>query len=448
MKFAQSSRAKAAGVAAALAVTTLGVSACGVNVQQMPLPGGVNLGDNPREYKIKFENILDLVPQSVVKKDGIPVGRVTKIEVPENEWDALVYVRVQNTVDLSNEAHAAVQQTNLLGEKFVALTEPANSASAPRQNPAEAIPTDRTKTTTDIEELLGALSLLLNGGGINQLSPIVTALNESLGSEDGANEMRSLLINAEKLIRGLNQQRDNIVRAVDGVAALSTRAAGQTEQIERILNELPAGIEVLEEQRPQFVELLTKLDQLGQVGTEVLGTAHKQIINDLKALRPILTELAKSADDAITAAPLMLTHPFPDDVLAGTHGDSTNLFLNVDLRLLNQLEALGVGQGTPRYQKTPPQFNIPIDPNNPYINGNGPRWGWPTISLLPPAPNSKRGPNTPPSGGTYPMNPKPKKSSDKAKRPATASGPMAPKPAAGQGYMDGTIALLGGTDGQ
>lgn len=456
MKFGKSNRLKAVGLGAAMAAMIFGVSACGVNVQEMPLPGGVSLGDNPREYKIEFENILDLVPQSVVKKDGIPVGRVTKIEVPDGEWTALVTVKVQNVVNLSDQARAAVQQTNLLGEKFVALSEPEGTADDPRQNPAVPIGVSRTKTTTDIEELLGALSLLLNGGGIAQLSPIVTALNQSMGGEEGNKQTRELLINAEKLIRGLNKQRDDIVNAIDGISVLSDRASNQTAQIERILDELPAGIAVLEEQRPQLVDLLVKLDELGQAGTAVLGKAHKAIITDLKALAPILTQLAKAADDAITAAPLMLTHPFPDDILPALHGDSTNLFLNVDLRLLNQLEALGVGQGTPRYQA--PSVNPPkVDRNNPYINGNGPRWGWPTISLLPPAPNSRLGPNTPPSGGLYPMNPVPPPAarnpsgrSTTKKKPTTSSTQNKPgrnPSSADVNYLDGPIALLGGTDG-
>lgn len=465
MKAGKSTRRKAAGVAVAMSAVLVGTAACGVNVQSMPLPGGVDVGDNPREYQIEFTNILDLVPQSVVKLDGVPVGKVTKIEVPDNSWNALVHVRVKNTVDLSDQSRAAVQQTNLLGEKFVALSEPEDSSGDPRQNPNTPIPTDRTSTTTDIEQLLGALSLLLNGGGINQLYPIVTALNESMGGEEGSKEVRSLLINAEKLIRGLNEQRDNIIRAIDGIAVLSDRASKQTAQIERILNELPAGIEVLEQQRPQFVDLLTKLDQLGEVGTEVLGKAHDAIINDLKALRPILTQLAPSMEDLITAAPLMLTHPFPDALLPAVHGDSTNLYMTVDLRLLNQLEALGVGQGTPRY--IPPSVNPPkVNPNNPYVNGNGPRWGWPTISLLPPAPNSRPGPNTPPSGGTYPMNPsaqgsttpgsttpgsttqKPTKKKPAAKKDDSGNQysmmPMAEKD---QGMIDGPLSMLGGSDG-
>lgn len=446
MTLGKLNRFKAAGVAAAMAAV-LGVSGCGFNVQEMPLPGGVSLGDNPREYSIEFQNILDLVPQTVVKMEGIPVGRVVKIEVPDDKWHAVVHISVQNKVDLSDQVHAAVQQTNLLGEKFVALTEPKDAQSAPRQNPAVPIGLARTSTTTDIEQLLGALSLLLNGGGIAQLKPIITALNESMGGDEGSAEMRELLINSEKLIRGLNQQRDNIVSAVDGIANLSERAAGQTAQIERILDELPAGIAVLEEQRPQFVDLLTKLDALGEAGTQVLGKAHKAIINDLKALAPILTQLGNSADDLITAAPLMITHPFPDDILPAVHGDSTNLFMTVDLRLLNQLEALGVGQGTPKYQV--PSVNPPrVNPRNPYINGNGPRWGWPTISLLPPPLNAKPGPNTPPSGGTYPANPgltqqqKKKPSSTTKKKPASST--TGKKPAA-DSFLYGPIDLLGGT---
>ncbi|MGB3602463.1 MAG: MCE family protein [Gordonia sp. (in: high G+C Gram-positive bacteria)] len=434
MKVKRSVRARAAGMGAAL-VTVLAVTTGCSGISSVPLPGGVDVGSNPRTYKVEFDNILDLVPQSMVKMDGIPVGQVTKVEVPEGAWNALVTIKVKNEVNLSDEASASVQQTNLLGEKFVALSEPKDvTLATPRQPESAPINSDRTRTVTDIEQLLGALSMLLNGGGINQLEPIITSLNEALG--DRPNAVRSLLTQSETLIGSLNKQRDDIVRAIDGVGKLSDRASQQTDQIERVLKQLPAGVEVLEQQRPQFVDLLTKLDTLGEVGTDILGKAHKQIINDLKALRPILSELAKSAQDVVTAAPLMLTHPYPDDLLPGVKGDSTNLFMTLDLRLLNQLEALGVGQGTPKY--TPPSVSPPkVDPNNPYVNGNGPRYGWPTISLLPPAANSRPGPNTPPSGGTYPMNPASKKKTNKKNQYSTL-------PSGEQNFLAGTIEMIGG----
>lgn len=404
------------------------LSGCMSNgVQSLPLPGGVDTGDAPRTYKIQFDDVLDLVPQSMVKRDGIPVGRVTKVEVPDDQWYAQVTVEVTDAVDLSTEAQASVQQTSLLGEKFIALDDPKAGQDAPRQNPDQPIPVSRTRTATDIEQVLGALAMLLNGGGINQLQPIVSELNKTLDGR--TDKVRDLLNETEDLIAGLNRQRDDIVTAIDGLATLSNRAAGQTAQIDRILKQLPEGVEVLEEQRPQFVELLTKLDQLGEVGTDVLGKSRTAIINDLKALRPVLTELSKAAPDLITAAPLMLTHPFPDWLLPGVKGDSTNLFMTLDLRILNQLEALGVGQGTPKYSP-PARVNVPVDPRNPYYNGNGPRYGWPTITLLPPGPDSRPGPNTPPSGGRYPAD-------------STTSGRMPVPRSPGQGILDGPLEAMG-----
>lgn len=429
--FSQGSRRQTAAsiLAGVLAVVLVG---CGSNgIQSVPLPGGVNTGDDPHTYTVRFDDILDLVPQSVVKSNGIPVGRVTKIEVPRDAWDAQVTIEVQNEIELSAESTAAIQQTALLGEKFVALSEPEDAETLPRQNPAQPIPLERTRTATDIEQVLGMLSMLLNGGGINQLEPIVTELNTALDGRSG--EVKELLNNAQSLIEGLNQQRDDIIGAIEGLSTLSARANDQTEQIERILDELPAGVAVLEEQRPQLVELLTKLDDLGEVGTDVLGRSREELITSIRALRPVLSSLAESTPALVDALPIMLTYPFPDELVPAVHGDSANLFISVDLRILNQLEALGVGQGDPEYSP-PPERDVAVDPNNPWIGDNGPRYGWPTISLLPPSPNSRPGPNTPPSGGSY----------SSGVRPASNTQPFPSPPAPDQKFTDGFLWLLQG----
>ncbi|QKT08342.1 MCE family protein [Gordonia sp. X0973] len=443
---------------AAVAVTSAGLMSACSGMQSIPLPGGVDVGSHPQTFTVKFDDILDLVPQSLVKKDGVVVGRVTDIFIPKDEWQASVKILVRDNVRISDQVHAAVQQTALLGEKFVGLSEPPGAQNAPPQPSGSTIGgkdannEPRTRTATDIEQVLGALSMLLNNGGLNQLQPIVSELTTAMDTatvtvtdSDGhphkVNKVRGLLIQSNKLITNLNKQRDDIVTAIDGLARLSTRASAQTTQIEQVLEQLPAGVQVLEEQRPQFVDLLTKLDKLGQVGTDVLGKSREAIISDLKALRPILTSLAKAMPDFITAAPLMLTVPFPDWLTPAAKGNATNLFMTLDLRLLNQLEALGVGQGVPIY--SPPKArNIPVDPANPYYNGNGPRWGWPTIGLLPPPPNSRIGPWTPPSYGTY--RPDLKHPASAKKKQRRLQFMVLPPARPGQTATDGPISMLGG----
>ncbi len=193
-------------------------------------------------------------------------------------------------------------------------------------------PVERTRAATEIEPVLGALSLLLNGGGVGQLAPpVIKELSTAFDGREGTT--RSLLEQADLLIAGLEQQKNDITRALDGLDTLSTNVAAQTDRIAGILDDLPVATEVLEQQRPQLVELLTQLDRLGTVGTDVLDQSKDDLIADLLALRPTLQQLAFAGDDLIKALPFIPTVPFPDGVEKIALGSSVNLFLSVDLQI-------------------------------------------------------------------------------------------------------------------
>ncbi|MFD4294267.1 MCE family protein [Rhodococcus sp. NPDC058505] len=412
---------RAVAIGAGTCAVALVVSGCGSDgIYSIPLPGGADIGDNPMHVTVQFDDVLDLVPQSTVKVDGVPVGRVETIDVPDDGWTAEVGVVMDSAVSLPANAVASVQQTSLLGEKFIELTAPELDPSSAPLSDGATIPVDRTRHATDIEQVLGALSLLLNGGGVAQLQPIIHELSAALGGRE--DRVRSLLDQANTLIEGLNRQRDDITRALDGLDTLSGRVVQQTDQIDRILAEIPPAVQVLNEQRPQFVQMLGQLDRLGQVGSDVLVRSRDNLIADLRALRPTLQALADSGDDLVTVLPLIPTFPFPDGAEKVIHGNSMNLFLTLDMRLGQQLEALGVGMPDPVYVPPPPGINghVPnVDPSNPYYNGNGPRPGWPTVSLLPlppivPAPQPA--PGQPPAPGTEPV------SGDAAAPPNPLSG--------------------------
>nr|WP_063065461.1 MCE family protein [Nocardia violaceofusca] len=350
-------------------------------IYSVPLPGGADVGDHPMRIDVRFDDVLDLVPQSAVKVEGVPVGRVESIDVAPDGWTASVHTVVNSSVKLPANAHAEVRQSNLLGEKFVELSAPKEEASPDRLKDGAVIPVDRTRHAVEIEQVLGALSLLLNGGGVAQLQPIVVELNKALAGRE--NRVRSLLDQADTLIDGLNQQVADIQHALDSLGTLSSRVGQQSDQIGKILDELPAGIKILDEQRPQLIGLLKQLDRVGQAGVDVLDKSKDNLIRDLQALRPTLQELGRSAPDLVTAFPLVLTYPFPDEAIKSTFGGSVNTWLSVDTQIGVLMSNLGVGKPDPVY--IPPKYGppVPVDPTNPYYNGNGPRPGWPTVSLVP-----------------------------------------------------------------
>ena len=141
---------------------------------------------------------------------------------------------------------------------------------------------------------------------------------------------------------------------------------------------------MLEQQRPQLTEMLGALDRLGSVGTDVINRSKDDQIADLRALRPTLQALADSADDVVTSLSVIPTLPFADGTEKIIEGNSANLFLSLDLSIGTALRNFGVGEGDPVYIQPKYGKTLPVvDPSNPYYNGNGPRPGWPTISLLP-----------------------------------------------------------------
>ncbi|RMI31050.1 MCE family protein [Nocardia stercoris] len=371
---------RTAGAATVLGTVSLLVTACGSHgIYDVPLPGGADVGSHPLHIDADFADVLDLVPQSAVKLDGVPVGRVQSLGIGRDGWTAVAHLVVNSSVQLPANAHAEVKQSNLLGEKYVELSAPKEAAPAKLADHA-TIPIENTRTATEVEQVLGALSLLLNGGGIAQLKPIVTELNTALDGHE--KQTRDLLEQAKTLIDGLNTQIGDIQHALDSLDTLSTRVSGQTQQLGKILDELPAGIKILDQQRPELIGLLSQLDRVGQAGFAVLDKSKDDLIADLQALRPTLQELGRSAPDLVTAFPLVPTYPFPDEAIKSAIGGSVNTWLSVDLQIGTTLSNLGVGKPDPVY--IPPVGRpVPVAPDNPYYNGNGPRPGWPTISLVP-----------------------------------------------------------------
>ena len=333
------SRRRALALAAGLC---LFLSGCGFRgAYSLSLPGGASLGDHPYTVQIQFSDVLDLVPQSGVRVADVPVGRVEKISLGPH-WTALVTVQVNGDVQLPANATAAIQQTSLLGEKYVQLASPTSETPEGRLREGALIPLDRTSRNVEVEELLGALSLVLNGGGLAQLQTINHELGVAMQGRE--TDLRDTLTQLQTFIGGLDSQKTQINRALDSVNALATTLAGRTATIDKALDTIPNGLTVLNQQHDLLVQMLESLARLGTVGTRIINEAGADTVTDLRDLQPILSQLAAAGPNLANSLDLLLTYPFPEATLnaldyredntTGGTGLFTNMTatLNLDLR--------------------------------------------------------------------------------------------------------------------
>ena len=325
-----------------VAAGLLGVTGCSgefEGIYDFPLPGGADLGDDPYKVTIEFADVLELVPRSGVQVNNVTVGNVTNIDLDKENWNAEVTVEVNNDVELPANSSAYVRQTALLGEKYIALEAPPESSAHGTLGDGDVIPIARTERSVEIEEILGALSMLLNGGGIEQINNITDELNKALDGNTA--ELRSFLRNADSLVTKLDKQSGNITEALDSLNQLSKTLNGQTGKIKNALDELGPGLKVLDNQRDKIVEMLGELRDLSTVAVDTIQQSKQDTIANLESLLPTLRKLAEAGGDLPKALEILLTFPFNDQAVSGVKGDYFNLYATLDLNLKHISENLG-----------------------------------------------------------------------------------------------------------
>ena len=296
-----------------------------------PLPGGADVGDHPYRVTALFTDVLDLVPQSSVKVNDVAVGRVDKISLTPDTRSALVAMTVNGDIALPANAHAELKQSSLLGEKFVELSVPTAEPAAGKLADGAQIPLGRTNRNPEVEEVLGALSLLLNGGGVEQIQKISHELNDALSGNEP--EIRALLSRVDELATQLDGHRTEILRAIDGLGKLSHTLTGQTQNLSNALDNLAPGLKIVTDQRDQLVGMLNALNTLSGVATDTVTKSRDQLVANLKALQPTLTKLGEAGSDLPNALQILLTYPFPDYAGNVIKGDYANVEANVNLDL-------------------------------------------------------------------------------------------------------------------
>jgi phospholipid/cholesterol/gamma-HCH transport system substrate-binding protein len=320
------------GYVVLLVVTAVLASGCKFDgAYDLPLPGSDKVGKSDAiTVTADFADALNVVPHTEVMANDTVVGQVSDVE--RVGWHARVKFLVRKDVKLPANIEIDVRQTSLLGEKYIALVEPpAGTASATQLKDGAFIPLSRTSRNPEVEEVLGALSMLLSGGGIGQLKTISVEMNKMLnGRQDQA---RELLGNMNTLVGGLDKQKNDIIAAMDSVNRLSATLVKEKDVIGSALDAMGPALKVLNEQHAALITMLKQLDKLGVVGTRVLNASTDNIVASLRHLQPVLTRLGDAGDALPNGLSMLASFPFPKEAADIARGDYANALFHLDFDL-------------------------------------------------------------------------------------------------------------------
>ncbi|OMQ25290.1 MULTISPECIES: MCE family protein [Rhodococcus] len=323
-------RVRAARVACTLlfAVTATGVSGCRFDgVNSLPLPGNSASGQT-YTVTVELADVQNLVGNSPVKAGNVVVGNIGGIA--SRNWTAVLTLDIDSDVELPSNVNAKLAQTSVLGSQYLELTSPVDEQPSGRLENGDVIPLSRTSQYPSTEEVLSALSLVLNGSGLQQIQTVTTELNRVIGGRES--DLRSLTDSLRTFVSGLDDQRADIVAAIDGLDRLGSELAVQASTLEEGIDSLAPALDVVEGQRVQLTAMLTELGNFGDTATGVLNASRDDLRANIEALQPTLAQLAASAESIPDALKIATTIPFPVATAdRALRGDYMNLFLTLDV---------------------------------------------------------------------------------------------------------------------
>lgn len=293
----------------------------------IPLPFREGAESDAKIVTVLLDEASGLTTNGEVKVDDVTVGSISNLRL--DGWKPVATVRLNADVALPANAVARVGQKSLLGAKFIELVAPSSAAEGELADGA-VIKTATLGSYPQTEQVLASLSLVLNGGGLQQVRTITEELDKAVAGREP--QVREFLRRFKVFIASLDKQRGDILEAVGQLDRLAVTLDG-SNALAHAIDDLPVALEQIENDRKRLVEAMDAVSRLGRTATTVINRSGDDTLANLEDLRPALAGLANAGSNLTQSLSVVPTFPFPGNTSFPYmfQGDYGNLFLTVDV---------------------------------------------------------------------------------------------------------------------
>jgi phospholipid/cholesterol/gamma-HCH transport system substrate-binding protein len=275
---------------ARLVVPLLGLvllaTGCGPGLKDVPLPG-TGVSGETITVRADFAEALNLAEGATVKVNGVDSGKVQKVDVEDFHAEAEMLVRTD--AELREGATARLRYTTPLGELFVDITNP---PEGPALDDGDVLALADTSTAPTVEDALAQASLLVNGGGLEQLQTVTDELNTAIGGREDT--VRALLDEAETFLTQANATTADIDRALRSLSSVAQTLRAREEIINRAVREIRPAAEVLRRNTPGLTRLLAEIEDFSGAANDTVRATRDQLLTMIRQAEPVLAEFVRN----------------------------------------------------------------------------------------------------------------------------------------------------------
>jgi phospholipid/cholesterol/gamma-HCH transport system substrate-binding protein len=174
------------------------------------------------ELGIEFGSVLNLPARSKVLMNGSRIGVLRDVAIAERDGRrvALATVDLQADVQVPADSTAELKQATVLGDFYISLTPPKSGASGATLADKGVIPLAQTTVSPQVEDLLGGIAALANGGTLEKMQRAVENANRSFPPEIAERDDGIAVLRA--LVARLAGEQDSLNETLDSISQIST----------------------------------------------------------------------------------------------------------------------------------------------------------------------------------------------------------------------------------
>ncbi|MBF6463612.1 MCE family protein [Nocardia beijingensis] len=279
-------------VAAALVAAMSTATGCSVTVANLPMPKP-GIGAPGYTIRAAFCDALNLPDHAHVKIGGTDIGVVTAIST--TNFIAEVDMLIREDIQLPRGTTAELRQATPLGDIFVAMTLPATAPGAENLRAGDVIDTEHTSAAASVEQLMMSVSMLINGGGINQAAKITSELDSMFAGR--APQLAHLLSELTHVIAALNQRTGDIDNVLTGLNVLTGELARRKAELGDAADTFPALLALLAENNQSIVDLLDKVSTTMTALGDFTETTGPQAVSLFDSIQRLMAGFTRMGDD-------------------------------------------------------------------------------------------------------------------------------------------------------
>ncbi len=246
-----------------------------------------SFGDR-NQYKAIFSDVTGMAKGDDVRIAGVAVGSVSKIEIVDRDR-ARVTFGVDSDVPLTANTNATIKFRNLVGQRYIALTQGADGAKTVLR-PDSTIPESRTKEALDLNVLLNGFKPVFQALSPDDTNKLAFEIVQTLQGEGG--NVENLLARTSSLTSTLAGRDQLIGDVITNLSTVLDTVGSRDQELTDTIDTLQQFVTGLKDDRNAILDSVDSISDLTDETSDLLVQGRPALTEDIKQLNGLTKNLS------------------------------------------------------------------------------------------------------------------------------------------------------------